>query len=118
MFQTSGQCSKSEIEGRPRNMTAADNRYNVLTGKRNRRSTAALMASQLYAAIETQISCKTVVNLLATDSIMRLKTSCACPMIERSSQCPFSMVSSASSIDRRRLDKYLLHSKEPVQSFF
>lgn len=85
MFQTSGQYSKSKIEDHPRNMTAEDDLYVILTGKRNRRSTAALMASQLYAAIGTQISCKTVSNLLATDSIMRQKTSCVCPTIERSS---------------------------------
>ncbi|GFV83835.1 transposable element Tcb1 transposase [Trichonephila clavipes] len=63
-FKTTGMCSRRHGGGRVRNTTSAENRYIVLSAKRNRRTTAQQVANQFLAASEKQISRKTVARRL------------------------------------------------------
>ncbi|GFT82532.1 transposable element Tcb2 transposase [Trichonephila clavipes] len=57
-------CSRRHGGGRVRSTTPAEDRYIVLSAKRNRRTTAQQVANQLLAASGKQISRKTVVRRL------------------------------------------------------
>ncbi|GFU05490.1 transposable element Tcb2 transposase [Trichonephila clavipes] len=59
-FKTTGMCSRRHGGGRVRSTTPAEDRYIVLSAKRNRRTTAQLVANQFLAATGKQISRKTV----------------------------------------------------------
>ncbi|GFV42220.1 retrovirus-related Pol polyprotein from transposon 297 [Trichonephila clavipes] len=59
-FKTSGMCSRRHGAGRVRSTTPAEDRYIVLSAKRNRRTTAQQVANQFLAASGKQISRKTV----------------------------------------------------------
>ncbi|GFW95029.1 transposable element Tcb2 transposase [Trichonephila clavipes] len=59
-FKTTGMCSRRHGVGRVRSMTPAENRYIVVSAKRNRRTTAQQVANQFLAASGKQISRKTV----------------------------------------------------------
>ncbi|GFX83369.1 HTH_Tnp_Tc3_2 domain-containing protein [Trichonephila clavipes] len=59
-FKTTGMCSRRHGEGRVRSTTPAEDRYIVLSAKRNRRTTAQQVANQFLAASGKQISRKTV----------------------------------------------------------
>ncbi|GFU54538.1 transposable element Tcb1 transposase [Trichonephila clavipes] len=63
-FKTTGMCSERHGGGRVRSMTPAEDRYIVLSAKRNRRTTAQQVANQFLAASGKQISRKTVVRRL------------------------------------------------------
>ncbi|GFT19322.1 transposable element Tcb1 transposase [Trichonephila clavipes] len=63
-FKTTGMCSRRHGGGRVRSTTPAENRYMVLSAKRNRRTTAQQVANQFLAASEKQISRKTVARRL------------------------------------------------------
>ncbi|GFW81508.1 transposable element Tcb1 transposase [Trichonephila clavipes] len=63
-FKTTGMCSRRHGEGRVRSTTPAEDRYIVLSAKRNRRTTAQQVANQFLAASGKQISRKTVVRRL------------------------------------------------------
>ncbi|GFT91554.1 transposable element Tcb1 transposase [Trichonephila clavipes] len=63
-FKTTGMCSRRHEEGRVRSTTPAEDRYIVLSAKRNRRTTAQQVANQILAASGKQISRKTVVRRL------------------------------------------------------
>ncbi|GFW69952.1 HTH_Tnp_Tc3_2 domain-containing protein [Trichonephila clavipes] len=63
-FKTTGMCSRRHGGGRVRSTTPADDRYIVLSAKRNRRTTAQLVANQFLAASGKQISRKTVARRL------------------------------------------------------
>lgn len=63
-FQTNGICSKRHGGGRVRSTTPAEDRYIVLSTKRNRRSTASGVANQFLAATGKRISRKTVARRL------------------------------------------------------
>ncbi|GFS49618.1 transposable element Tcb2 transposase [Trichonephila clavipes] len=63
-FKTSGMCSRRHVGGRLRSMTPAEDRYIVLSAKRNRRTTAQQVANQFLAASGKQISRKTVARCL------------------------------------------------------
>ncbi|GFV66731.1 hypothetical protein TNCV_1646101 [Trichonephila clavipes] len=58
------ECVVDGTGGRVRSMTPAEDRYIVLSAKRNRRTTAQQVANQFLAASGKQISQKTVVRRL------------------------------------------------------
>ncbi|GFW21102.1 HTH_Tnp_Tc3_2 domain-containing protein [Trichonephila clavipes] len=63
-FKTTGMCSRGHGGGRVRSTTPAEDRYIVLSAKRNRRTTAQQVANQFLAASGKQISLKTVARRL------------------------------------------------------
>ncbi|GFS87598.1 transposable element Tc1 transposase [Trichonephila clavipes] len=63
-FKTTGMCSRRHGEGRVRSTTPAEDRYIVLSAKRNRRTTAQQVANQFLAASGKHISRKTVARRL------------------------------------------------------
>ncbi|GFV58002.1 hypothetical protein TNCV_2572981 [Trichonephila clavipes] len=63
-FKTTGMCSRRHGGGRVKSMTPAEDRYIVLSAKRNRRTTAQQVANQFFAASGKQISQKTVARRL------------------------------------------------------
>ncbi|GFU66130.1 transposable element Tc1 transposase [Trichonephila clavipes] len=63
-FKTSGMCSRRHGGGRVRSTTPAEDRYIVLSAKRNRHTTAQQVANQFLAASGKQISRKTVARRL------------------------------------------------------
>ncbi|GFS82156.1 transposable element Tcb2 transposase [Trichonephila clavipes] len=63
-FKTTGMCSRRHGGGRVRSTTPAEERYIVLSAKRNRRTTAQQVANQFLAASGKQISRKTVARRL------------------------------------------------------
>ncbi|GFX69978.1 transposable element Tcb2 transposase [Trichonephila clavipes] len=63
-FKTTGMCSRRHGGGRVRSMTSAEDRYIILSAKRNRRTTAQQVANQFLAASGKQISRKTVARRL------------------------------------------------------
>ncbi|GFU53550.1 transposable element Tcb2 transposase [Trichonephila clavipes] len=70
-FKTTGMCSRRHGGGRVRSTTAAEDRYIVLSAKRNRRTTAQQVANQFLAASGKQISRKTVAGRLRRQLIWR-----------------------------------------------
>ncbi|GFX23723.1 transposable element Tcb2 transposase [Trichonephila clavipes] len=63
-FKTTGMCSRRHGEGGVRSTTPAEDRYIVLSAKRNRRNTAQQVANQFLAASGKQISRKTIARRL------------------------------------------------------
>ncbi|GFV80454.1 transposable element Tcb1 transposase [Trichonephila clavipes] len=63
-FKTTGMCSRRIGVGRVRSTTPAEDRYIVLSAKRNRRTTAQQVANQFLAASGKQISRKSVARRL------------------------------------------------------
>ncbi|GFX74802.1 HTH_Tnp_Tc3_2 domain-containing protein [Trichonephila clavipes] len=63
-FKTTGMCSRRHGGGRVRSATPAEDRYIVLSAKRNRRTTAQQVANQFLAVSGKQISRKTVARRL------------------------------------------------------
>ncbi|GFW79915.1 HTH_Tnp_Tc3_2 domain-containing protein [Trichonephila clavipes] len=63
-FKTAGMCSRRHGGGRVRSTTPAEDRYIVLSAKRNRRTTAQQVAKQFLAASGKQISRKTIARRL------------------------------------------------------
>ncbi|GFU60883.1 transcription factor Sox-6 [Trichonephila clavipes] len=63
-IKTTGMCSRRHGGGRVRSTTPAEDRYIVLSPKRNRRTTAQQVANQFLAASGKQISRKTVARRL------------------------------------------------------
>ncbi|GFX21132.1 transposable element Tcb1 transposase [Trichonephila clavipes] len=63
-FKTTGMCSRRHGGGRVRSTMPAEDRYIVLSAKRNRRTTAQQVANQFLAASGKQISRKTVARRL------------------------------------------------------
>ncbi|GFX96652.1 transposable element Tcb2 transposase [Trichonephila clavipes] len=63
-FKTTGMCSRRHGGGRVRSTTPAEDRYIVLSAKRNRRTTAQQVENQFLAASGKQISRKTVARRL------------------------------------------------------
>ncbi|GFT49824.1 transposable element Tcb1 transposase [Trichonephila clavipes] len=63
-FKTTGMCSRRHGGGRVLSTTPAEDRYIVLSAKRNRRTTAQQVANQFFAASGKQISRKTVARRL------------------------------------------------------
>ena len=63
-FQNSGTVSRRSGQGRPRATTANEDRYLVLSAKRQRTSTATQLSRDLAAATGTSVSRKTVARRL------------------------------------------------------
>ncbi|GFT24124.1 transposable element Tcb2 transposase [Trichonephila clavipes] len=63
-FKITGMCSRRHGGGRVRSTTPAEDRYIVLSAKRNRRTTAQQVANQFLVASGKQISRKTVARRL------------------------------------------------------
>ncbi|GFY14932.1 transposable element Tcb2 transposase [Trichonephila clavipes] len=63
-FKTTRMCSRRHGGGRVRSTTPAEDRYIVLSAKRNRRTTAQQVANQFLAASGKQIARKTVARRL------------------------------------------------------
>ncbi|GFW53671.1 transposable element Tc1 transposase [Trichonephila clavipes] len=63
-FKTTGMCSRRHGGDRVRSTTPAEDRYIVLSAKRNRRTTAQQVENQFHAASGKQISRKTVARRL------------------------------------------------------
>ncbi|GFX00241.1 transposable element Tcb1 transposase [Trichonephila clavipes] len=63
-FITTGMCSRRHGGGRVRSTTPAEDRYIVVSAKRNRRTTAQQVANQFLAASGKQISRETVARRL------------------------------------------------------
>ncbi|GFW50035.1 uncharacterized protein TNCV_2316171 [Trichonephila clavipes] len=70
-FKTTGMCSRRHGGGRVRSTTPAEDRYIVLSAKRNRRTTSQQVANQP----------------------IRTQTCCVCPIDQTTPYCPFAMVS-------------------------
>ncbi|GFV74058.1 transposable element Tcb1 transposase [Trichonephila clavipes] len=81
-FKTTGMCSRRHGGGRVRSTTPAEDRYIVLSAKRNRRTTAQQVANQFLAASGKQISRKTVAT---HESRFSLSSDCRRQLIWRES---------------------------------
>ncbi|GFV65872.1 hypothetical protein TNCV_1828421 [Trichonephila clavipes] len=92
-FKTTGMCSRRHGEGRVRSTKPAEDRYIVLSAKRNRRTTPQQVANQFLAASGKQISRKTVARRLTRRRTIRTQTCCVCPIDQTAPYCPFAMVS-------------------------
>ncbi|GFV72773.1 HTH_Tnp_Tc3_2 domain-containing protein [Trichonephila clavipes] len=93
-FKTTGMCSRRHGGGRVRSTTPAEDRYIVLSAKRNRRTTAQQVASQFLAASGKQISRKTVSRRLRGGGLYARRPVCrVCPIDQTAPYCPFAMVS-------------------------
>ncbi|GFX02925.1 transposable element Tcb1 transposase [Trichonephila clavipes] len=73
-FKTTGMCSRRRGGGRVRSTTPAEDRYIVLSAKRNRRTTAQQVANQFLAAPGKQISRKTVARRLRGGGLYARRT--------------------------------------------
>ncbi|GFW40101.1 hypothetical protein TNCV_5117841 [Trichonephila clavipes] len=78
--------------GRVRSTTPAEDRYIVLSAKRNKRTTAQQVANQFLAASGKQISRKTVARRLRGGGLYACRP-VVCPIDQTSPYCPFAMVS-------------------------
>ncbi|GFU91540.1 HTH_Tnp_Tc3_2 domain-containing protein [Trichonephila clavipes] len=88
----SGMCSRRHGGGRVRSTTPAEDRYIVLSAKRNRRTTAQQVANQFLAALGKQISRKTVSRRLRGGGLYARRP-VVCPIDQTVPYCPFAMVS-------------------------
>ncbi|GFV29169.1 transposable element Tcb2 transposase [Trichonephila clavipes] len=79
-FKTTGMCSRRHGGGRVRSSTPAEDRYIVLSAKRNRRTTAQLVANQFLAASGKQISRKTVATRLRGGGLYAGRTVVCVPL--------------------------------------
>ncbi|GFX48802.1 transposable element Tc1 transposase [Trichonephila clavipes] len=68
-FKTTGMCSRRHGGGRVKSTTPAEDRYIVLSAKRNRRTTAQQVANQFLAASGKQIFRKTVARRLREEGL-------------------------------------------------
>ncbi|GFT04519.1 hypothetical protein TNCV_1930261 [Trichonephila clavipes] len=87
------ECVVDGTGGSVRSTTPAEDRYIVLSAKRNRRTTAQQLANQFLAASGKQISRKTVARRLRGRRTIRTQTCCVCPIDQTAPYCPFAMVS-------------------------
>ncbi|GFU66186.1 hypothetical protein TNCV_2858591 [Trichonephila clavipes] len=91
-FKTTGMCSRRHGGGRVRSTTPAEDRYIVLSAKRNRRTSAQQVANQFLAASGKQISRKTVARRLRGEGLYARRP-VVCPIDQTAPYCPFAMVS-------------------------
>ncbi|GFX95226.1 transposable element Tcb1 transposase [Trichonephila clavipes] len=92
-FKTTGMCSRRQEGGRVRSTTPAEDRYIVLSAKRNRRTTAQQVVNQFLAASGKQISRKNCCQTFEGRRTIRTQTCCVCPIDQTAPYCPFAMVS-------------------------
>ncbi|GFW07626.1 transposable element Tcb2 transposase [Trichonephila clavipes] len=79
-FKSTGMCSRRHEGGRVRSTTPAEDRYIVLSAKRNRRTTAQQVANQFLAAPGKQISRKTVARRLRGGGLYARRTIVCVPL--------------------------------------
>ncbi|GFW85782.1 transposable element Tcb2 transposase [Trichonephila clavipes] len=79
-FKTTGMCSRRHGGGRVRSTTPAEDRYIVLSAKRNRRTTAQQVANQFLAASGKQISRKTVARRLREGGLYARRSAVCVPL--------------------------------------
>ncbi|GFT37266.1 transposable element Tcb1 transposase [Trichonephila clavipes] len=91
-FKTTGMCSRRHGGGRVRSTTPAEDRYIVLSAKRNRRTTAQQVANQFLAASGKQISRKTVARRLREGLYAHTPVVCV-PLTRQHRTARFAMVS-------------------------
>ncbi|GFW73713.1 transposable element Tcb1 transposase [Trichonephila clavipes] len=84
-FKTTGMCSRRHGGGRVRSTTPAEDRYIVLSAKRNRRTTAQQVANQFLAASGKQISRKNCCQTFEDESRFSLSSDCRRQLILRES---------------------------------
>ncbi|GFT25264.1 transposable element Tcb2 transposase [Trichonephila clavipes] len=82
-FKTTGMCSRRHGGGRVRSTTPAEDRYIVLSAKRNRRTTAQQVADQFLAASGKQISRKTVARCLRGGGLYARRPVVCVPLIRQ-----------------------------------
>ncbi|GFT25508.1 transposable element Tcb2 transposase [Trichonephila clavipes] len=79
-FKTTGMCSRLHGGGRVRSTTHAEDRYIILSAKRNRRTTAQQVENQFIAASGKQISRKTVAKRLRGGGLYALRPVVCVPL--------------------------------------
>ncbi|GFU90174.1 transposable element Tc1 transposase [Trichonephila clavipes] len=82
-FKTTGMCNRRHGGGRVRSTTPAEDRYIVLSAKRNRRTTAQQVANQFLAASGKQISGKTVARRLRGGGLYARRTVVCVPLTKQ-----------------------------------
>ncbi|GFW40515.1 transposable element Tcb1 transposase [Trichonephila clavipes] len=82
-FKTTGMCSRWHGGGRVRSTTPAEDRYIVLSAKRNRRTTAQQVVNQFLAASGKQISRKTVARRLRGGGLYARRPVVCVPLTRR-----------------------------------
>lgn len=82
-FQSTGMCSRRHGGGRVPCTTSAEDRYIVLSAKRNRRSTATQLANQFHAATGNPISRKTVARRLNVGGLYARRPVVCIPLSRR-----------------------------------
>ncbi|GFV46650.1 transposable element Tcb2 transposase [Trichonephila clavipes] len=85
-------CSRRHGGGRVRSTTPAEDRYIILSAKRNRHTPAQQVANQFLAASGKQISRKTVARRLRGGGLYARRP-VVCPIDQTAPYCPFAMVS-------------------------
>ncbi|GFS76655.1 transposable element Tcb2 transposase [Trichonephila clavipes] len=80
-FKTTGMYSRRHGGGRDRSTTPAEDRYIVLSAKRNRRTTAQQVANQFLTASRKQISRKTVARRLRGGGLSARRPVVCVPLI-------------------------------------
>ncbi|GFU42710.1 transposable element Tcb2 transposase [Trichonephila clavipes] len=91
-FKTNGMCSRRHRGDRVRSKTPAEDRYIVLSAKRNRRTTAQQVANHFLAASGKQISRKTVARRLRGGELYARRPVVCVPLTRQHRTGPFSMV--------------------------
>ncbi|GFX31879.1 HTH_Tnp_Tc3_2 domain-containing protein [Trichonephila clavipes] len=79
-FKTTGMCSGQHGGGRVRSTMPAEDRYIVLSAKRNKRTRAQQVANQFLAAAGKQISRKTVARRLRGGGLYARRTVVCVPL--------------------------------------
>ncbi|GFT59072.1 transposable element Tcb2 transposase [Trichonephila clavipes] len=96
-FKTTGMCSRRHGGGRVRSTTPAEDKYIVLSAKRNRRTTAQQVENQFLAASGKQISRKTVARRLRGGGLYARRPVVCVPLTRQHHESRFSL-----SLDCRR----------------
>ncbi|GFX85735.1 HTH_Tnp_Tc3_2 domain-containing protein [Trichonephila clavipes] len=91
-FKTTGMCSRRHGGGRVRSTTPAEDKYIVLSAKRNRRTTAQQLANQFLAASGKQISRKNGCQTFEGRRTIRTQTCSVCPIDQTAPYCQLAMV--------------------------
>ncbi|GFW47575.1 HTH_Tnp_Tc3_2 domain-containing protein [Trichonephila clavipes] len=92
-FKTTGMCSRRHGGGRVRSRTPAEDKYIVLSAKRNRRTTAQQVANQFLAALRIADLPKNCCQTFEGRRTIRTQTCCVCPIDQTALYSPFAMVS-------------------------
>ncbi|GFV66285.1 transposable element Tcb1 transposase [Trichonephila clavipes] len=92
-FKTTGMSNRWHGEGRVRSTTPAEDRYIVLSAKRNRRTTAQQVANQFLAASGKQISRKTVARRLRGGGLYARRPVVCVPLTRQQHESRFSLSS-------------------------